>query len=187
MDVAIADAPPGTEDSITISAGIWWTAQTKTGEEIRLFNELRSPTDEHPYGIIAFLPLVQRRQHRFGKTQFVERPLFANYLFFAGGPMERYAALMTARTLSILMEPKQEQLVEDLESLRKAIAVNPKLGEYKGIRHGTKCEVVHGPYRGQIVTYTRKLSSKRGAALVVIRSLGRAVDLDIPEEFLEPI
>ena len=175
------DPPPPMPIDFSIGSVIcdWHVAQTKSREEM---NFARSMLNQ---GIGYFLPMekVKRRQSN-GKWQVYSRLLFPGYVFFCGGPMERYSAQATGRICRIIVVADQGQIKRELQNLEWAvgndahIVTNIKEGERARVRLGHALEGQEG--------LVETISGK-GVVILRITILNTSAVLEIDPDFLEPI
>jgi transcription antitermination factor NusG len=97
-----------------------------------------------------FLPMVMRETSSGGRRRRNMYPLFASYVFFAGGEQERLGVLRTDRVVRLIdiAEAAQAQFRRELESLEKAVACCPNSIElYPRLVPGTLVRIAGGPMK----------------------------------------
>lgn len=176
-----AGNPCGIPDVESV-VGTWWVAQTKPQQEKNLAADLGAA------GVDFFLPLVLRNSHKRGKREAVEVPLFPLYVFFAGGPYVRHAAVTTHRTTSILAVVDQAKFVRQLRGVQIAIGENPKLGLWPKTPTGSRARVTRGPFLGQegIVEAIRE-NAANVRLILRLDVLGASTAVEMPAEYVEPV
>lgn len=181
LDVASLAVRPETRghDSLFDIVGDWFLAWVKSKEETILASRLEQ------LGIDYYLPLVQRTTRRFGKRQTELRPLFPGYLALAGDQNSRYEAIQTAHTMRVIPVVRREKFVRELESIRLSVAIDSRLGQFKGIALGRQCRVIHGPYMG--VEGIAESLLKPDRVIVRVRIMGQQIALDVGRDFIEMV
>lgn len=114
------------------------------------------------------------------------RPLFASYLFFAGGWDAINAAREAGRLYrgGIIKIKNQIETVRQLKSIEMALALNPALGAIE-LKIGQRVRVVRGPFQGQIAHVQKIKGNSR--VVLPMATLGQAVDAEIDCADVEPI
>lgn len=164
--------------SVIEVAGPWWVAHTKPRCEKALAWDLERT------GVAYFLPMARRTLYGGGRRRISLVPLFASYIFVAGDEEARYAALRNNRTCNIIPVEYQELLVQELASIERAVAGEALLDLCPQAVVGRTMRVTRGPFRDVIGKVIRRDSVTRLMMQVTI--LGRAVEMDIEAELLEP-
>jgi transcription antitermination factor NusG len=169
---------PETVGSLTELAGPWWVAHTKSRFEKAFAWDLLSR------GIGFFLPMCPRITFSGGRKRKGMTPLFPSYVFFCGEENIRWQALATNRLCRVLPAPRQEQLVNELEQIRRVLQSGQPLELFPTIPVGTRCRVTGGPFRGMVGVVTDQ--SKPSRLVLSVDVLAKGASLTIDTELLEP-
>jgi transcription antitermination factor NusG len=164
--------------SLMLAAQPWWVVHTKPRCEKALAWDLERSE------IAYFLPLVRRTVYGGGRRRISLVPLFSSYLFVAGDEQARYAVLQTHRACNIIPVEDQHLLVSELTSIERALAGEATLDLCPQAVVGRMMRVTHGPFRDVVGKVIRRDSVTR--LMMQVSILGRAVEMDIDADLLEP-
>ena len=160
------------------AAGPWWVGHTRARfEKAFAWDLLRK---QIPY----FLPLATRTTVSSGKRRKSLVPLFPGYVFFAGGETHRYAALTTGRLSTVIPAKDQQQLVSELQSLRRTLESGALLETYAFAAVGRAVRVARGPLRGIEGTIVQDGDLTR--LVLRVSLIGQGALLEIAADLLEP-
>lgn len=180
--LAIADNPPALPpgvENIRELRGQWWIAHTKAKMERVLVRHFIQ------YNVGYFLPLLERVTVSSGKKRRSLAPMFPSYVFFCGDDSSRYQALATNYLCQAIDVTLQEQLIDELVGIEKAVKGKAQLELYPFTIVGQRCRVRAGHFEGLEGVV---VESPRGARLVLqVSMLGRGASLEIDLNLLEPI
>jgi len=167
-------------ESLTELSGRWWVAHTKARFEKAFAWEL------HHRDIGYFLPMTERMRVYGGKKQPVMLPLFASYVFFCGSEKNRYIAMTTNRLCQTIEVVDQDNLIEELASIEKALLSKAIIDHYPRLPVGGRCRIISGLMIGtEGVVIERKDAKARMVLEVTI--LGQGAVMEIDADLLEPI
>jgi transcription antitermination factor NusG len=179
--LALTENPPimpETVGCLTELSGPWWVAHTKSRFEKAFAWDLLSR------GIGFFLPMCQRITFSGGRKRKGMTPLFPSYVFFCGGENIRWQALATNRLCRVLAAPKQEQLVAELEQVRRVLQSGQPMELYPTLPVGTRCRVTAGPFKGMVGVIADQ--SKPSRLVLTVDVLAKGASLTIDADLLEP-
>jgi len=180
--LALAENPPIMPEcvqSLAQLAGPWWVGHTKSRFEKAFAWDLLSR------GVGYFLPMSPRITFSGGRKRKGMTPLFPSYVFFCGSETVRWQALSTNRLCRVLAAPRQEQLVTELEQIRKVLQSGQALELYPAPAIGTRCRVTAGPFKGMIGVIADQARPSR--LVLTVDVLAKGASLDIDAELLEPL
>lgn len=170
---------PPAIDSPESFAGVWSVAMVEGGREKRAAAALDL------YGVPYFLPLVTLTTPRGSRTYTRDVPLFSNYLFTCcGTDADAYNVRRCDRYVQIISVADQRKFVREISDVHRAIGA----GEVRAFHLpviGQRCRVTGGPFEGfeGVLVHTPNLLR----FVLEVQTLGRAVELSVPPELLEPI
>ena len=159
--------------------GCWWVAHTKSRNEKALAMDLMTKD------INYFLPMSWRVRNVRGRKIRTLLPLFGGYLFLCGDERQRVESLRTNRIANIISVDNQQQLVEELSDIQRAIQAGAVLLPHKYIEKGQKCRITAGPLMGMegVVTRTRGVT----ALVLQIDMLGQAAGVEVDTDTVEVV
>jgi transcriptional antiterminator RfaH len=178
----LADNPPlvsPTVPTLRDLDGRWWVAHTKARREKAFAWDLNRR------GIGYFLPMVERVRMSGGRKRRVLLPLFTSYVFFCGTDADRYTAMTTNHLCQTIDVVAQEELVDDLEAIEKALAGEAELDPYPHAAVGQRCRIAAGPFKD--LEGTVVLRNKHARIVLEVGILGQGAAMEIDADLLEPI
>ena len=159
--------------SLSDLAGAWWVAHTKARFE-KVF-----AWDMLSLGIGYFLPMREKVMFSGGRKRRLMVPLFTSYVFFCGWEKERYEALATNRLCQAIEVVDQEELVEELEQIERALVSRAIIDNYPSLPVGGRCRIISGPMMGaEGVVIQRKDAKARMVLEITILGQGCVVEVD---------
>lgn len=178
----ISEVPPMTPQSPSEMVGTWIIAQVLSHHEKTVAGMLAQAGVQH------YLPLYgvtdNRRRHR-------EIPLFGGYVFVCCRHdddryelSQRYTTAGQKIVYGVIEVNNQKRLVGELSNLHMAVQAGD-VRPYRLPVKGDHCEIVAGPWRGirgKIVH-----AGKQDKFVIEIQTLGRAVECQVPPQYLEII
>ncbi len=178
----LIDNPPMRRDishRLADFGGDWWVAHTKAR------NEKALAWDLNHLGIEYYLPMLEHETFSGGRKRRTLQPLFTSYLFFAGGPMERYRTLTTNRVANVIPVVERDRFICELSAIEAAIDAGQTLQLYPKIEAGQRCRIFRGPMEGQEGTVVRVNGVER--VFLFISILGVGAELQTHSDHLELI
>ena len=157
----------------------WWVIYTKARQEKSLARDLFA------FRIPFYLPLVKKTAivKRRKRTSFV--PLFSGYVFLHAAEAERIKSMTTNRISRILSVNDAEQLVYDLEQLRRLIASNAPLSVEQKLAPGDRVRVKQGALMGLEGTVLVRRGVTR--LLVRVNFLQQGASVEVDDYLLERV
>ena len=150
----------------------WWAAQTRSRQEKQLMRRLLACD-------VSFYCPIAPRHYRSpsGRARVSYLPLFANYVFVAGGQRARYQALTTGCVANCIPAAEPERLVRQLHAIDAALGIGTPLRAESRIPLGTPVRIKAGPFagvegvvadrRGEMRLYLKVDFIQQGASLAV--------------------
>lgn len=120
----------------------WLVSRTKARCEKKLADHARRN------GIHYFLPQQQSdRVYQKRKVTFT-KPLFPGYLFLCADHSQKQTLAISGLTAGFIKVTHQQQLVDELKSLRKLPVAKKEVGHQYWLSKGLEVEIVKGPLAG---------------------------------------
>lgn len=159
--------------------GSWWVVHTKSRNEKALAWEMTN------LGLSYFLPLQKKVTKKRGRVFRSKLPLFSGYVFFCGKDDDKTTLLRTHRVANFIEVPNQQQLIDELKPIQKAIENNLDLSSDSGIKKGQPCRVIAGALQGT----EGKVVEVNGTTRLTleVKILGQSTCLEIDNDLLEII
>ena len=156
----------------------WWVAHVKSRQEKALARYLR----EHK--VPFYLPQMEKRVRRSGRTLVSYLPLFSGYLFFRGGRDERLDALKSNVIVNILAPTDQAEISAELKQLRELQLTNAPLVPHPYVGPGDTVLITDGAFEG----YRGVVLKGKGVTrlIVSVSFIRQSVALEIDREFIRP-
>ncbi len=164
-------------ESIRDFIGHWWVAHTKSRNEKALAHDLVHRD------INYFLPMSWKVHRRSRRTIRSLLPLFSGYLFFCGNENQRVELLRTNRVANLIEVNDQQNLIDELVQIERALRAGAPLTPYKYIKAGQRCRVIAGPLTDLTGIVVRAKNATR--LLLQIDMLGQATSVEIDIDMLE--
>lgn len=139
----------------------------------------------HAFGIEYYLPLREETKIYQRRKVTVQKPLFSGYLFAAVTPESRIYLQRTNHILSFLDPGNEEDLLKELQQIRRALEADPRLEADALLTTGHHVRITGGPFMG----IEGVLQSYRGKSKVRlnVELIGQSVTLDVDRALLEVI
>jgi len=167
------------ESTDTVEDRQWWVVYTKARQEKALARNLLG--HEIPF----YLPLVSSSHYNRGRRHKSYLPLFAGYVFLYGTEHERVTSLTSNRISRILPVRDQDQLRDDLRSVRRLIDQDAPLTIESRLAPGQKVRIKNGPFSGLEGTVLER--RKKIRLLIAVHYLQQGVSLEIDDFLVEPL
>jgi len=166
-------------ESLCSFTGPWWVAHTKSRNEKALAHDLVAKN------VGYFLPMSFKISSIRGRKIRSLMPLFGGYLFFCGGEKQRLELLKTNRVANIIVVKDQQNLVDELAQIERALRTGVPLTPHNYVKKGQRCRVKAGPLAGLEGIVLR---AKRSARLVLqVDLLGQAASVEVDLDLIEPL
>jgi transcriptional antiterminator RfaH len=170
--------PDAFPDSIFEMRTPWWVAHLRSRQEKVLARFLR----EHD--VPFYLPQMEKRTRRAGRTFTSYLPLFSGYLFFRGGREAKQEALKSNVIVNLLEPPDQAEFASELEQLHKLQLENVTLIPHPFISAGDTVMITEGAFEGYRGVVLKEKGVRR--LVVSVSFIRQSVALDIDREFIRP-
>jgi len=170
--------PDAYPDSIFEMADPWWVAHLRSRQEKVLARHLRD------HDIPFYLPQMEKRARRSGRTFVSYLALFAGYVFFRGGREERVRALKSNVIVSVLEPSDQEEIARELIQLRDLQLTEAELRPHPFIEPGDAVLITEGAFEGYRGVVVREKGTMR--LIVSVSFIRQSVALEIDREFIRP-
>ena len=178
----LSDNPPMLPEdvpSVRDIAGSWWVAHTKARSE-KAFAWAMNDASIHYY-----LPMISRTTFSGGRKRHGMQPLFPGYVFISGDAEIRYRALTTNRLCQVIPVIDRDKMVNELESIERAILSGLTMEFFPFAAVGNECRVAKGPLQG---LQGKVIQHKSGTRFILqVSILGNGAALDIDGDLLEPV
>jgi transcription antitermination factor NusG len=156
----------------------WWVAHLKSRQEkvlARYLLEQRIP---------FYLPQMEKRVRRSGRTFISYLPLFSGYVFFRGSRDERLRALKSNVIVNILEPPDQLEISAELKQLYELQLTDARLVPHAYVGPGDSVLIAEGAFQG----YRGVVLKEKGVTRLVVSVsfIRQSVALEIDREFIRP-
>jgi hypothetical protein len=156
----------------------WLVAHVRSRQEKALARYL------HSFSVPFYLPQMEKRVRRAGRTVVSFLPLFGGYLFFRGGSDERLRAQRSDLLVNVLEAPDQAALARELEQLH-TLQVGPgRLIPHAYIAAGDLVTITEGVFAGYRGVVVREKGQER--LVVSVSMIRQSVAVEIDRELLRP-
>lgn len=135
------------------------------------------------HGLEYYLPLREETKIYQRRKVTVRKPLFDGYLFASVSLENRIYLLRTNHIVNFLTPGSEEELLRDLQQIRLALEVDPKLEADHAFREGRRVRIRGGAFMG----IEGVLQSLRGRSQVRLHvdMIGQSITLDVDRDLLE--
>jgi len=170
--------PDAFPESIFAMTDPWWVAHLRSRQEKVLARYLRE------YQIPFYLPQMQKRIRRSGRTFVSHLPLFAGYVFFRGGRDEKLRALKSNVIVNVLEPSDQAEISAELKQLHELQLTEAELVPHPYVGPGDAVLITEGAFQG----YRGVVLKERGVSrlIVSVSFIRQSVALEIDREFIRP-
>ena len=165
-------------DSIFEMTAPWWVAHLRSRQEKVLARYLRERR------IPFYLPQMEKRTRRAGRTLVSWLPLFSGYLFFRGARDAKQEALKSNVIVNLLEPPDQAGFASELEQLHKLQLANVQLVPHPFVSAGDTVLITEGAFEGYRGVVLKEKGVRR--LVVSVSFIRQSVALDIDREFIRP-
>jgi transcriptional antiterminator RfaH len=161
-------------ESLFDLSGPWWVAHLRSRQEKAFARYLRD--FEIPY----YLPQMEKRVRREGRTLVSYLPLFSGYVFFRGGKAETSRALRSHLIANLLEPPDQTEINAELLQLRELQLAEGKLHPYPFVGLGDPVLITEGAFQGYRGVVVREKGSER--LIVSVSFIRQSVSVELARE-----
>jgi hypothetical protein len=156
----------------------WLVAHVRSRQEKSLARYL------HSFGVPFYLPQMEKRIRRAGRTVVSFLPLFGGYLFFRGAAEERLRAQRSDLTVNVLEAPDQDSLGAELQQLHSLQVGRGRLIPHPYIAAGDFVTITEGAFAGYRGVVVREKGQER--LVVSVSMIRQSVAVEIDRELLRP-
>ncbi len=156
----------------------WWVAHLRSRQEKVLARYLRER--QVPF----YLPQMEKRVRRSGRTFISYLPLFSGYVFFRGGREERLEAVKSNVIVNVLKPPDQTEISAELRQLHELQLTDTPLVSHPYVGPGDTVLITEGAFQG----YRGVVLKEKGVTRLVVSVsfIRQSVALEIDREFIRP-
>lgn len=137
-------------------------------------------------GVEVFLPLLTLPSRRRDRSQLVEIPAFACYLFARIEPSEAHVVKTTRGVVRLLGPTPMEFSVvpdADIEAVRTMVESSLRIDPFPYLKVGSRVRVKNGPLKGIEGTLVKK--NKRLRVVVCVELLSQAISAEVSADDIE--
>lgn len=156
----------------------WWVAHVRSRQEKVLARYLQQ--HEIPY----YLPQMEKRVRRGGRTIVSYLPLFGGYVFFKGGINESARAVRSHLIANLLEPNDQAELTTELHQLHELQVTDRKLVPHPYLGPGDEVMITDGAFKGFRGIVVRERGRER--LVVSVSFIRQSVAVEIDREFIRP-
>jgi hypothetical protein len=156
----------------------WLVAHVRSRQEKGLARYL------HSFGVPFYLPQMEKRVRRAGRTVVSFLPLFGGYLFFRGGSEERLRAQRSDLIVNVLDVSDQAALAAELQQLYDLQVGPGRLIPHPYIAAGDLVSITEGAFAGYRGIVVREKGRER--LVVSVSMIRQSVAVEIDRELLRP-
>jgi transcription antitermination factor NusG len=156
----------------------WLVAHVRSRQEKALARYL------HSFGVAFYLPQMEKRIRRSGRTVVSFLPLFGGYLFFRGGGDERLRVHRSDLVVSVLEAPDQAALAAELKQLHALQVGRGRLIPHAYIAAGDIVTIAEGAFAGYRGVVLREKGQER--LVISVSMIRQSVAVEIDRELLRP-
>ena len=165
-------------DNIFEIAEPWWVAHVKSRQEKLLARHLRDHT------VPVYLPQMEKKTRRAGRTLTSYLPLFGGYVFFRGGRDARLHALKSNVVVNLLEPPDQSQISAELKQLHDLQLTDAELVPHPFVAAGDTVLITEGAFEGYRGVVVKEKGTMR--LIVSVSFIRHSVAVDIGRESIRP-
>ena len=170
--------PDAFPESIFEMPDPWWVAHLRSRQEKLLARYLR----EHQ--VPFYLPQMEKRVRRSGRTFVSYLPLFAGYVFFRGGREEKLRALKSNVVVNVLEPSDQDEISRELEQLHELQLTDAQLKPHPFVAPGDTVLITEGAFEGYRGVVVKEKGTMR--LIVSVSFIRQSVSLEIDRESIRP-
>ncbi len=156
----------------------WWVAHLRSRQEKVLARYLRE------YQIPFYLPQMEKRIRRSGRTFVSHLPLFSGYVFFRGGRDAKLRVLKSNVVVNVLEPSDQAEICGELKQLHALQLTQAELVPHPYVAPGDTVLITEGAFQG----YRGVVLKERGVMrlIVSVSFIRQSVALEIDRQFIRP-
>jgi len=156
---------------------VWYVLHTRPRCEKKLEDYCRVSQLEHYLPLRKEVKVYQRRKVA------VRKPLFPGYVFARFDSSQRAGVLQSRQVVRVLAVRDQAGFINEIDQIRKALAIEPTLGPCPALQRGNPVRIVIGPFQG----LEGVVSAFKGQTRVImnVNLIGQGVPLEVTPDMLE--
>jgi len=158
----------------------WWVAHLRSRREKAFARYLRF------HEIPSYLPQIEKRQRRDGRTIVSWLPLFPGYVFFRGTAADTARALRSHVVVNLLAPFDQEQFGAELRQLVELQRSSGRLTLFPHLAAGDPVVITEGVFAGYNGVIQR-LPSGSERLIVSISFIKQSVAVELDRESIRPL
>lgn len=156
----------------------WWVAHLRSRQE-KVFARYLGH-----YEIPFYLPQVEKKVRRDGRTVTSYLPLFGGYLFFRGAEEEAARALRSHLVVNLLTPPDPASFDAELRQIHELQTTTGRLVPHPYLGMGDAVLITEGMFKGHRGVIVRERGSER--LVVSVSFIRQSVSVEIDRQFIAP-
>ena len=157
----------------------WYVAHVRSRQEKAFSRYLAQ------FGVPYYLPQMEKRVRRGGRTIVSFLPLFSGYAFFRGNQDAAARALRSNLVANLLTPPDQAQFDAELRQIHELQSKTGNLIPHPYLGIGDAVMIGDGPFKGYRGVVVREKGSER--LVVSLSFIKQSVLVDLDREFVSPV
>lgn len=137
------------------------------------------------HGVGHYLPLREETKIYQRRKVTVHKPLFQGYVFADITPVGKKQVLRTNYIVQIIPSIDEDQLLFELDQLRRALTGDPRLQAKHALCEGTPVRIKAGVFAGVEGVVDR--ARKPGEVQLNIHMVGQSITLTVDPDYLEKL
>lgn len=155
----------------------WYAVHVRSRHEFRVFSRLAEA------GIEAFVPVVERLQKWADRKKVIDFPLFPGYIFVhIPSTYDKMLAVLkkqgVVRFLGMIPGEPEQVPEEQVESLRKLVALKSEIDPYPYLKQGQQVKIRRGALKGAVGVLTERAGQHLFVVSIDILQQGVSVKID---------
>jgi transcription antitermination factor NusG len=165
--------------TLSLETHPWWVAHVRSRREKALVRQLER------HDVAFYLPQIEQRIRRDGRTFVSYLPLFPGYVFFRGPRSVHDVVWRSEAAASLVEVPDQGALDRELGQIRALQKSGATLRPFVDVAPGDPVRITAGAFKG----YTGVLLEERGGErlIVSVSLLKKAVAVEFPRDVVAPV
>lgn len=135
------------------------------------------------HGVPHYLPLRESVKVYQRRKVVVQKPLFPGYVFAALSSASRVHVLRTNHVLQMIAPDNEAQLMHELEQIRLALSVDPRLSPSAQLSRGSRVRIKAGVFMG-LEGHVDQLA-KQTCVRLNVELVGQSVVVEVDRDLLE--
>lgn len=173
----------GSKQQHSLSHTNWYAIYTKPRAEKKVFEQLCLA------GFNAYLPLQTQIKEWSDRKKKIQSPLIPSFVFVNSTKENLFKTLTIKGAVRILNYLGKPAIIQDIEIANLKIVLQEMQEVYQfreiDFLEGSPVQVIKGPFSGLIAQAV--CTQGRNRIVIKIESLGKALEINIPQSFLKSI